>query len=71
MIKMEKLKMPRIVKVTESITYDVSDSMIKGIHNLTPRKVYFVRFAGPHGDDRCWIQVNEKDYNLAKQIMKK
>jgi hypothetical protein len=70
-MKMEKLKMPKIVKVTESITYDASESMIKSVYNLTPRKVYFVRFAGPKGDDTCWIQVNEKDYNLAKQIMKK
>jgi hypothetical protein len=45
--------------------------MIKGVFNLIPRKIYFVKFDGPQNDDTCWIEVSEKDFNLAKQIMKK
>jgi hypothetical protein len=68
---MEKLKMAKIVNVKESNTYDVSESMIKGVFNLISRKIYFVKFDGPQNDDTCWIEVSEKDFNLAKQIMKK
>jgi hypothetical protein len=71
MIKMERLKMPKIVAVKESNSYDVSESMIPTVYNLIPKKVYFVRFDGPKGDDTCWVEVNEKDFKLAKEMMKK